>query len=72
MVSSIQVSESLLEELKRRKLYDRESYEEVIMDLIDDTKELTDETRNDIKRARIEYKKGMVRPLRDVKKELGL
>jgi|WetSurMetagenome_2_1015567.scaffolds.fasta_scaffold139280_4 hypothetical protein len=72
MVSSIQVSESLLEELKRRKLHDRESYEEVIMDLIEDTKELTEETRNDIERARLEYAKGLVRPLRDVKKELGL
>jgi hypothetical protein len=72
MVSSIQVSESLLEELKRRKLHDRESYEEVIMDLIDDTKELTEETRKEIELSRLEYAKGMVRPLREIKKELGL
>ncbi len=72
MVSSIQVSEKLLEELKRRKIYGRESYEEVITDLIEDTKELSLEAKKDIEKAREEYSLGKIRSLGDIKKELGL
>jgi hypothetical protein len=72
MVSSIQVSEQLLSELKKRKLHDRESYEEVINDLLEDCKELSAETKKELEKARSEYKAGKVYPISQVRKEMGL
>jgi len=72
MVTTIQVSKGLLETLKKRKLYDNESYEEVIWDMIEDTTELSEETKREIEEARVEVKKGKFYTLNQVKKELGL
>ncbi len=44
MATTIQVSTELAEELKKRKLYEKETYEEVIWDIIEDTLELSEET----------------------------
>ncbi len=71
-MTTIQVSNVLHNELIKRKLFDRETYEEVIWDLIEDTKELNDQTKRDIEKARDEIKAGKVHTLAQVKKELGL
>ncbi len=71
-MTTIQVSNTLHNELIKRKLFDRETYEEVIWDLIEDTKELNDQTKRDIEKARDETKAGKVHTLAQVKKELGL
>jgi len=71
-MTTIQVSNTLHNELIKRKLFDRETYEEVIWDLIEDTKELNDQTKRDIEKARDEIKAGKVHTLAQVKKELGL
>jgi len=44
-MTTIQVSNTLHNELIKRKLFDRETYEEVIWDLIEDTRELNDQKR---------------------------
>jgi len=72
MATTIQVSEQLVQELKKRKLYDQETYEEVITNLIEDTLELSQETKRNIEISRKEIKAGKVRTLAEVKKELGL
>lgn len=72
MATTIQISDSLQNELSKRKLFDRETYEEVIWDLIEDTMELSEETKRDIEEARAEIKKGKFHTLEQVKKELGL
>ena len=72
MVTTIQVSEKLIKELKQRKLYDKESYEELIWDLLEDSKELSEETKRHIKDAEKEIKEGKTVPLSQVKKNLGL
>lgn len=72
MVTTIQVSEELKEELKKRKFSDNESYEEVIWDLIEDTMELSEETKRDIEEARAEIKAGRTISFEKIKKELGL
>lgn len=72
MATTIQVSESLLAELKQRKMYDKESYEEVIWDLIEDTKELSEQTKRHIRAAEADVRAGRTVPLSDVKKKLGL
>jgi len=70
-MTTIQVSNVLHNELIKRKLFDRETYEEVIWDLIEDTRELNDQTKIDIEKARDEIKAGKVHTLAQVKKELG-
>ena len=47
--TTIQISKDLLEELKSRKMYDKESYEEVIWDALEDSMELSEETKKRIK-----------------------
>ena len=72
MATTIQISEELQSELVKRKLFDRETYEEVIWDLVEDNMELSEETRKDIAQARAQIRKGEVYTHEQVKKELGL
>jgi predicted transcriptional regulator len=72
MATTIQVSEELVKELKGMKIYDKESYEEVIWDLIEDTKELSEGTKRDIEEARKDFAEGRVYTHEEVKRELGL
>lgn len=72
MVTTIQISEELQSQLVKKKLFDRETYEEVIWDLIEDTMELSEETKRDIEISREEIKQGKFKTLAQVKKELGL
>ncbi len=72
MATTIQVSEELVEVLKKKKLYEKESYEEIIWDLIEDTQELSEETKREIEIARQEIKQGKFHTHEQVKKELGL
>lgn len=72
MATTIQISSDLQDELVKRKIFERETYEEIIWDLIEDTKELSEETKKDIAEARKEYKEGKFSTLEDVEKKLGL
>ena len=72
MATSIQISEKLQRELVKRKLFDKETYEDVIWDLIENARELSEETKREIAEAREEIKEGRVHTLADVRKELGL
>ena len=72
MPTTIQVSEKLQKELVKRKMYDKETYEEVIWDLMEDTLELDEETKKEIAQARQEIKEGKYHTLEEVKRELGL
>jgi predicted CopG family antitoxin len=72
VATSIQISEKLQRELVKRKLFGKETYEDVIWDLIENARELSEETKREIAEAREEIKKGRVHTLADVKKELGL
>lgn len=72
MVTTIQISNELLEELKSRKIYDKESYEDLIWDLLEDTMELSEETKRNIKKSEEDIKAGRTVSLAQVKKELGL
>ncbi|MBI2147819.1 hypothetical protein HYU19_05090 [Candidatus Woesearchaeota archaeon] len=72
MATTIQVSEDLVQELRKRKMYDKESYEEVIWDLVEDSMELSEETKRDIEKARKEVKEGKTIRLEELKKKAGL
>jgi len=72
MATTIQISEDLQKELSRKKIYDKETYEEVIWDLIEDTQEISEETKKDVEQARSEIKAGKFYTHEQVKKRLGL
>lgn len=71
MATTIQISDGLLNELKQRKLYEKESYEELIWDLIEDRMELSEETKKHLRLSEKDIKEGRVKSLQQVKKELG-
>ena len=72
MATTIQISEDLKYELQKRKLRVRETYEDVIWNLIDDTMELSEETLKDIEISLKEYKEGKFVTHEQLMKELGL
>ena len=72
MDTSIQISKKLQKELLKRKFFVKETYEEVIWDMIEDNEELNAQTKKELTEARAEVKAGKVRSLAKVKKELGL
>jgi len=71
MDTSIQVSRELLEKLKLMKIHNKESYEEIIWDLIEDRLEFSDETKKNIEESRKQIAEGKYKTLEQVKKELG-
>lgn len=72
MATTIQISEQLQEVLSQKKFVEKETYEEVIWDLVEDTQELNAQTKKEIAQARAEIKKGKVHTLEQIKKELKL
>ena len=72
MATTIQISNELLEQLKQTKLYEKESYEELIWDLLEDRMELSEETKKHLRQSEKEVKEGKVKTLQQVKKELGV
>ncbi len=72
MATTIQVSNELRGELSKRKLFDKESYEDVIWGLIEDTMELNEETKKHIKQAEEDIRNGRVYTHDEIKKKFGL
>tara|TARA_Y100000310_G_scaffold269373_1_gene282527 strand:+ start:212 stop:430 length:219 start_codon:yes stop_codon:yes gene_type:complete len=72
MVTTIQVSQELKEQLAFRKVSEKDSYEEIIWDLLEDTMELNEQTKKEINIARKEFKQGKFMTHSQLKKELRL
>jgi predicted CopG family antitoxin len=72
MVTTIQVSEELLENLKKMKIHEKESYEDIILDLIEDRLELSEETKKEIEESRKDAREGRLHKWEDIKRELKL
>ncbi len=72
MVTTIQISETLQDKLRKKKLYEGESYEDVIWDLMEDSMELSEETKRNIMESEKDVKGGRTKSLEQIKKELGL
>ena len=70
--TTIQISKNLQKKLEERKIVANESYEEVIVDLIEDTMELSEETKREIAQARAEIKAGKFKTLAQIKKEFKI
>jgi len=71
MDTTIQVSKNLQKELLKRKFFNKETYEEVIWDLIEDNQELSEQTKKEIAQSRAEYKVGKTHTLVKIKKEMA-
>jgi|TARA_Y100000310_G_scaffold335772_1_gene418634 predicted transcriptional regulator len=72
MATTIQISEELQSKLSQKKMFDKETYEEVIWDLLEDSMELSEETKRNIEISKKDIKEGKTVTLEQVKKELGL
>ncbi len=72
MATTIQVSQQLQKELTGRKLFDSESYEDVIWDMMEDITEISEETKKEIKEAEKDIKNGKLYSLNEVKRELDV
>lgn len=72
--TTIQINTQTLERLKMAKQYDRESYEEVINNVLDEVEEetLSDKEIEEIKQSLEEVKQGKVHSIEQVAKNLGI
>ena len=72
METTIQISHNLRNALKIRKLHDKEKYEDVIWDLIEDSKEISEQTLKNIAESEKQIKEGKVVSFDKIKKDFGL
>jgi predicted transcriptional regulator len=71
MPTTIQVKEDVKATLDRMKIFRRETYNDVLERLIEDLKELNDETRKEIDTALKQVKEGKYVTHEALKKEMG-
>lgn len=72
--TTIQINFETLERLKALKNFERQSYDEIVNRLIDNCEEesLSEEEIEDIKIALENVKRGKVKPIEQVARELGI
>jgi len=72
MPTTIQISEKLKERLSDMRFSDNETYEDVIWNLLEDTMELSKETKNRIKESKEDINKGKIYSISKVKNILKI
>ena len=72
MDTTIQISKDLLETLRKRKMHEKESYEDIIWDLMEDTMELSEQTKKAIEEGRRQIKEGKTHKWEYIKRDLKL
>ncbi len=72
--TTIQISQSTLERLKMLKNVDKQSYNDIVNNLIDNVEEetLSEEEIEEIKIGLENVRKGRIKPIEQVAKELGI
>ena len=70
--TTIQISQNLQQELNKMKLFSRETYEEVIWNVIEDTKELSAQTKKNIAKSRKEISEGKFITLSNLRKKYNI
>lgn len=71
METTIQISSELLERLRTMKIYGRESYENIIWDLVEDRLEFSEATKKNIEQSKMEIKEGKTISLETLKRKIG-
>ena len=69
--TTIQLSKDMKRKLEATKLHPRETYEEVLERLLEDLRELNEETKKEIEEAVREIKAGEFRTHEQLKAEMG-
>lgn len=69
--TTIQLSKEMRKTLEGMKLHPRETYEEVIERLLEDLRELNEQTKKEIEQAIREIKTGKYRTHKQMKAEMG-
>ncbi|MDX1534285.1 MAG: hypothetical protein R3291_01540 [Thermoplasmata archaeon] len=69
--TTIQLSQEMKKTLEGMKLHPRETYEEVLERLLEDLRELNEQTKEEIERAVREIKAGKYRSHDRLKSEMG-
>ena len=72
MPTTIQISDNVKQRLDKMKIFERETYNGVIENMIEDNLELNDKTKKEIKEARKRVKSGDFVSHEEVGKMLGL
>ena len=70
--TSIQIKKKTKKILDSLKISKRETYNDIIDNLIEDSLNLNEETLEDIQKAMEEYEQGQFISLKEAKKQLGL
>ncbi|MBS3092277.1 hypothetical protein J4466_02550 [Candidatus Pacearchaeota archaeon] len=70
METTIQISKELLNKLAEMKMHEKESYESIVWDLIEDRLEFSEETKNNIKASEKEIKAGKTISLNLIKQKM--
>jgi len=71
MPTTIQINEDIKSILNQMKLFERETYNDVLERLIEDVRELNEETKNEIKNAINEIENGKYITHEKLAKEMG-
>ncbi len=69
--TTIQLSQEMKRTLEGMKLHPRETYEEVLERLLEDLRELNEQTKEELERAVREIKAGKYRSHEQLKSEMG-
>lgn len=69
--TTIQISKHIKESLDKSKLFERETYNEIISRMMEDMREINEQTKKDIQRALKEYKEGKFKTHEQVGLEMG-
>ncbi|MBI4141716.1 hypothetical protein HY484_02210 [Candidatus Woesearchaeota archaeon] len=70
--TTIQVTRELVNALRFKKMYDKESYEDIIWELLEDSKEVNEETKRDIGVGLAEIRAGKTVSLKQIKRKYHL
>jgi len=71
METTIRISRKVKSQLDKMKLFERETYNDVIENMIEDNLELNKKTKREITEARKEVREGKVVSHEEVKKRFG-
>lgn len=71
MDTTIQISDELLERLRNMKFSNKESYESIIWDLIEDRLEFSESTKKNLNQSEKEIKEKKTISLEKLKKKIG-
>jgi predicted transcriptional regulator len=72
MPTTIQVSDEIKTSLERMKLFDKDSYNDVIERILEDHMELNEATKKEVEAARRRVKQGKYVRMEDVAKKFGV